>query len=96
MVEANISNSDFSVEEFCTEVGMSRRNLYGKLKALTGMSPSQFIRTIRLKRAASLISQNAGSISEIAFSIGFESTSYFTKCFKEQFHQLPSDYKESQ
>jgi len=92
VVEANISNSSFTVEELCDDLSMSRRSLYGKLKALTDMNPSQFIRTIRLKRAAQLLSQNSGSISEIAFKTGFENTSYFTKCFKETFNKLPSDY----
>ena len=94
VVENNISNSGFTVEELCHEIGMSRRNLYGKLIALTDINPSQFIRTIRLKRAAQLITQKAGSISEIAFQTGFESTSYFTKCFKETFKKLPSEYSE--
>jgi signal transduction histidine kinase/DNA-binding response OmpR family regulator len=92
VVETNISNSNFTVEELCDDVAMSRRSLYGKLKALTDMNPSQFIRTIRLKRAAQLLSQKAGSISEIAFETGFENTSYFTKCFKETFEKLPSEY----
>ena len=94
VVETNISNSNFTVEKLCEDVGMSRRSLYGKLKALTDMSPSQFIRTIRLKRAAQLLSQKTGSISEIAFKTGFENTSYFTKCFKETFNKLPSEYSE--
>lgn len=94
VVETNIGNSNFTVEELCDDVGMSRRSLYGKLKALTDMNPSQFIRTIRLKRAAQLLSQKVGSISEIAFITGFENTSYFTKCFKETFNKLPSEYSE--
>ena len=94
VVEANISNSSFTVEELCDDLSMSRRSLYGKLKALTDMNPSQFIRTIRLKRAAQLLSQNSGSISEIAFKTGLENTSYFTKCFKETFNKLPSEYSE--
>jgi signal transduction histidine kinase/DNA-binding response OmpR family regulator len=94
VVETHISNSNFTVEELCNDVSMSRRSLYGKLKALTDMNPSQFIRTIRLKRASQLLSQKAGSISEIAFKTGFENTSYFTKCFKETFNKLPSEYPE--
>jgi len=92
VIERNISNVDFSIDQLCTEVGLSRRNMFRKLKALVDMSPSQFIRTIRLKRAAQLLSQNAGNVSEIAYQTGFDNLSYFTKCFKKTFHKLPSEY----
>ena len=93
IVEDNISNSDFNIEQLCTEAGISRRNLFRKLKALTGMSPSEFIRIIRLKRAAQLLKQKAGSVSEVAYQTGFENLSYFTKCFKDAFQKRPSEYK---
>jgi signal transduction histidine kinase/DNA-binding response OmpR family regulator len=92
VVEKNISNIDFNIDQFCSEVGLSRRNMFRKLKALTDMSPSHFIRTIRLKRAAQLLSQKAGSVSEIAYQTGFDNLSYFTKCFKESFQKSPSEY----
>ena len=86
------NNFDFSIDQLGLEVGLSRRNLFRKLKALTDMSPSQFIRTFRLKRAAQLLSQKAGSVSEIAYQTGFDNLSYFTKCFKETYQKLPSEY----
>lgn len=92
VIEQNISNIDFSIDQLCTEVGLSRRNIFRKLKALADMSPSQFIRTFRLKRAAQLLSQKAGSVSEIAYQTGFDNLSYFTKCFKETYQKLPSEY----
>jgi signal transduction histidine kinase/CheY-like chemotaxis protein len=91
-VEDNISNSGFSIDKLCGCTGLSRRNMFRKLKALTGMSPSEFIRYVRLKRAAQLLEQKAGSVSEIAFQTGFENLSYFSKCFKEVFQKLPSEY----
>ncbi|MDQ4139563.1 MAG: ATP-binding protein [Bacteroidota bacterium] len=92
IIEANVSNPEFDVEVFSKEIGMSRMQLHRKLTALTNQSPGEFIRTFRLKRAAQLLDKNCGNISEIAFSLGFSSLTYFTKCFKEQYGQTPSDY----
>ena len=71
---------------------MCKLQLYRKLNALTGQSPSEFMRNLRLKRAASLISQRSGNISEIAYSVGFNNLSYFAKCFKELYGVPPSEY----
>jgi DNA-binding response OmpR family regulator len=92
VVERHISDADFSVEALETEMAMSKMQLYRKLKALTDQSPSEFVRTLRLKRAASLISQRSGNISEIAYEVGFNNLSYFAKCFKELFGVTPSEY----
>lgn len=92
IVEANLSNPHFDVEMFCREVGMSRVQLHRKLTALTDQSASEFIRSFRLKRAASLLEQQAGNITEIAYTVGFNSLPYFTKCFKEQLGQTPSEF----
>ncbi len=92
VVEKHMSDSDFSVEALENEMMMSKMQLYRKLKALTDQSPSEFVRTLRLKRAASLISQRSGNISEIAYEVGFNNLSYFAKCFKEYYGVPPSEY----
>jgi transcriptional regulator GlxA family with amidase domain len=66
--------------------------LFRKLKALTNQTPSEFIRTIRLKRAASLIKQKFGNVAEITYEVGFNNLSYFAKCFKELYGKSPSEY----
>jgi signal transduction histidine kinase/DNA-binding response OmpR family regulator len=93
VMEAHLSNEQFSVERFAEEMGMSRKNLLRKIKGLTDQSVNEFIRNFRLKRAAQLLSANAASISEIAYKVGFNNLSYFSKCFKELFGVAPNEYK---
>jgi DNA-binding response OmpR family regulator len=93
-VEENMSDPDFNVDLFGKLVNMSRTQVYRKLMALVNLPPSSFIRTIRLNRAASLIKQKSGNISEIAYSVGFNNLSYFTRCFQEYFGVLPSEFKD--
>jgi len=92
VVEEYMDDSDLNVEKMCTEVGMSRPQLYRKLKSLTGLSINQFIRSIRLKRAAQLLSQDNSSIKEVMFQVGFSNSSYFTRAFKEEFNCMPTEY----
>jgi DNA-binding response OmpR family regulator/anti-sigma regulatory factor (Ser/Thr protein kinase) len=92
VVEKNMANADFSVEELSRELGMSRVHLYKKLLSLTGKSPIEFIRTVRLKRAAQLLEKSQLTVSEIAYQVGFNNPKYFTKYFKEEFQVLPSLY----
>jgi DNA-binding response OmpR family regulator len=91
-VENNISNPDFDTAMMAKEVGISRRLLHTKLKALTGQSTGEFIRTLRLKRAAQLLQKGFGNVTEVAYEVGFQSLSYFAKAFREQFGQSPSHY----
>ena len=91
-VENHLSDSEFTVEQFQDEMAMSRMQLHRKLKALTGFSASEFIRDIRLQRAADLLSQNGMNVTEVAYSCGFNSTSYFTQRFKEKYGTSPSKY----
>jgi AraC-like DNA-binding protein len=91
-VEKNISDPFFGVEKMAEDIAMSRTNLHRKLKAVTGFSPSDFIRNVRLKRAANLLRNNADSVAQIGFSVGFEDQSYFSKSFKKQFGIPPSEY----
>ncbi|MEO9965415.1 MAG: tetratricopeptide repeat protein [Reichenbachiella sp.] len=92
IVEQNISNLDFTVEQFQREAGMSRMQLHRKLKALVNSSASEFIRNQRLKRASQLLESEALNISEVAYASGFNNVSYFAKCFREKFALPPSEY----
>ena len=91
-IEAHLSDSSFSVEVLADEVGMSSVQLYRKLKAITGQTPNDLIRNIRLERAASLLDQHAGNVADVAYRAGFNNLSYFAKCFKDKFHKSPSEY----
>lgn len=91
-VELKIADADFSVEELSHELGMSRVHLYKKLQALTGKSPLEFIRSIRLQHAAQLLEKSQLTVSEVAYKVGFNNPKYFAKYFKEEFLVLPSAY----
>ncbi|MCP5049732.1 MAG: response regulator, partial [bacterium] len=92
IIDKNLSESEFNVENLAKKLSMSAATLYRKLQALTGEIPSQYIRSYRLRRAAHLLKTGFGSVTEVAFEVGFSSRAYFTRCFKEKFHQLPSGY----
>jgi signal transduction histidine kinase/ligand-binding sensor domain-containing protein/DNA-binding response OmpR family regulator len=92
LVEKNIGNSEFSVEKMGKELGVSRGHLYNKLLALTGKTPMEFIRVMRLKRAAQLLGKSQLTVSEIAFQVGFNEPKYFSRYFKEEFGVVPSEY----
>jgi signal transduction histidine kinase/DNA-binding response OmpR family regulator len=91
VVESNMGNELFGVEQLSNALGMSRSQLHRKLAALIDQGPNQFIRTFRLQRAHDLLKQKAATASEIAYQVGFSSPSYFTKCFHEQFGYTPSE-----
>lgn len=93
VVLANLDNEQFGVEDLASEVGMSRSHLHRTLKRLKGQSISQFIREIRLNEAMKLIQDDAATISEIAYQVGFNSSSYFHKCFLEQYGYPPGEVK---
>ncbi len=85
VVEKHISNNEFSVELFGQEMAMSRVQLHRKLTALVEQSASEFIRTIRLNKAAIQLKEKSGNIAEIAYGVGFSNPSYFSECFRKQF-----------
>ncbi|HMI66194.1 MAG TPA: helix-turn-helix domain-containing protein, partial [Cyclobacteriaceae bacterium] len=95
VVEENISDPLFGVEQMSKELGMSRTNMHRKLKAITGFPPSELIRNIRLRKAASLLLNKADSVSQISLMVGFDDHSYFSKAFKKQFGVTPSEYLSS-
>ena len=90
-IENHLSDEEFSIEQFSSEVGMSRVQLHRKLKALSGKSASIYLRSVRLNKAKKMIEEQKGNISEIAYSVGFSSPQYFTRCFKEEYGFPPSD-----
>jgi YesN/AraC family two-component response regulator len=90
--EKHLSESGYSTENFAREVGMSRSQLNRKLRAMTDLSTHGFILNFRLKRAAQLLKKSTGSVSEIAYTVGFESPANFSKAFKNQFGQSPRDF----
>jgi YesN/AraC family two-component response regulator len=92
IVEKHISDDNFRVKQFSSAIAMEASTLYKKMVALTNMSPGDFIRDIRMKRAAQLLKQNEIPISEIAYMVGFENPNYFSKVFKKYYKISPSDY----
>lgn len=92
IIEQNITNPNYSVDELSHELEISRGHLYRKIMSITGKSPSAFIRSIRLKRGAQLLRSSRLTVSEITYKVGFSSPKYFTKCFKAEFDTLPSQF----
>lgn len=92
VLETHITESDFTSERFGELLQMSRTQLHRKLKAITGQSTSEFIRTQRLKLAVQLLKKSDANVSEIAYQVGFNSPSYFTKCFKELYGSTPNNF----
>jgi len=91
VIENRFSEEEFSIEQFGKEAGMSRVQLHRKLKALTGKSASHYLRSVRLNKAKKTIEGQKGNVSEIAYSVGFSSPQYFTKCFRKEFGCSPSE-----
>ena len=94
-IEENLDNELLSVDDIASKVGFSRAQLHRKLKALTNKSTRQLVNDIRLNKAKNMLKQNVGSVSEIAYSVGYSNMSYFTKSFKEKFGLLPSKIESS-
>lgn len=92
-VEKNISNGDISVETMSTALNMSRVHLYKRLTAITGQTPSEFIRDIRLRHAERLLRLSQLSVSEVSYKVGINNPRYFSKYFKDKYGMLPSQYK---
>ena len=93
VVEARLTNSDISVEDLAADMNLSRVQLYRKVKAVTGSSPVELLRTARLNRAYQLLLTTDKSVSEVAYAVGFTAPSYFTKCFKEEYGMVPGDVR---
>ena len=95
VVETRLEDSDVSVEDLASDMNLSRVQLYRKVKAVTGSSPVELLRTARLNRAYQLLLTTDKSVSEVAYAVGFTAPSYFTKCFKEEYGIVPGDVRKS-
>ncbi|MFZ4455056.1 MAG: hybrid sensor histidine kinase/response regulator transcription factor [Bacteroidales bacterium] len=92
MIEDNLDNYDFTHEQLISNLNTSKSTMYRKIKSLTGLSPSEFVRNIRLKHACIMLQNDTGNISEIAFAVGFNDPKYFSTCFKAEFGVSPREF----
>ncbi len=93
IVEKRLADSELSVEDLASDMNLSRVQLYRKVKAVTGSTPNELLRTARLNRGYHMLLTTEKSVSEIAYAVGFTAPSYFTKCFKEEYGMLPGDVR---
>ncbi len=93
VIEKHMGNPEFSVEEWAQELLLSRTSLYKKIVSLTGKTPIEFIRSIRLQRSAQLLEKTTHNITEIAYMVGFNNPKYFARYFKEEYNMLPSIFQ---
>lgn len=96
VMDKNLTQSQFNAQKFSEAVGMSRMQLHRKLKALTGLSATEFVRSQRLKLAAGLLQSSSANVSDIGYQVGFNDPSYFTRCFKEAYGCSPKEYSQKQ
>lgn len=95
IIEKNISDTEMSIEGLAHEMCLSRTSFFAKIKGISGLTPNDYIRVIRLKKAAEYLQQGEYRINEVCFLVGFNSPSYFAKCFQKQFGVLPNDFAKS-
>lgn len=94
LIEESYADPDFSIEKGSEKLGLSRVHLYRKVKELAGVTPTDFLRNFRLKKAADLLRRRAGNVNEVAYATGFGSPAYFSKCFKAAYNITPTEYLE--
>lgn len=94
-IEQHLEESEFDLEKLSGEMNMSKSTLYRKIKSMTGLTPLDFIRNIKMKRACMMLLARTQTISEVAYAVGFNNPKYFTKCFKEEFGVTPTEYQQS-
>lgn len=92
IIEKNIENSDFVVDDLAKEIGISSSGLFAKIKQVSGVTPNKLILSMRLKKAAELLSEERYRVNEVCYKVGFNNPSYFAKCFQKQFGKLPKDF----
>lgn len=96
IVLKNLDNSDYNIDDFCNDLGLSRMQLYRKFKAITGLSANSFIRKVRINKAAELLKTGNYTVKEVTYDVGFIDLKYFRKCFHDEFGVNPSDYAQTQ
>lgn len=96
LIEESYADPDFSIEKGSEKLGLSRVHLYRKVKELAGVTPTDFLRNYRLKKAAALLRRKAGNVNEVAYATGFGSPAYFSKCFKAVYNITPTEYLEKE
>ncbi len=92
-LQQNIANSDLNLDAFCRELGLSKSNLYRKIKQITGYSPNEFIRNFRLETAAKMLKETDMTITEVYCAVGYNSLAYFSNCFKALYGVSPTEFK---
>lgn len=92
-IEGNLEMPDFDLERLATDMNMSKSTLHRKIKAMTNLTPFDFIRNIKMKRACMMLLDSRMNISEVAYAVGFNNPKYFTRCFKDEFGITPSEYQ---
>ena len=95
-IEEQMDNSELTIDDFANKLLLSRTVFYRKLKSIVGLTPVDFIRDIRIKRAAQLIDSGEFNVSQVAYMTGFSDPKYFSKCFKKQMGVTPTEYKDKQ
>ena len=95
-IEQHISDENLKIDDMADAVSLSRSVFYAKIKSLVGVSPSDFLRQIRMERAQQLIVKSKYSFSEIAYACGFSDPKYFSKCFKKETGMTPTEYRQKQ
>lgn len=94
MIEDHMDDAGLNVNMLCQLSDISNKQMYRKIKQLTGLSPVEYIKNIRMKKAAMLLEQQKFSIAEVMYMVGFSSSSYFSKCFQSEFGVTPKQYME--
>lgn len=92
IIEENIENGDFLVDDMAKEIGISSSGLFAKIKQIAGVTPSKLMQSMRLKKATELLCEGTYRVNEVCYKVGFNNPSYFTKCFQKQFGKLPKDF----
>ena len=94
-IHAHLAEESFGLEQLAAALNVSNSTLHRKVKAMTGLTPLDFIRNIKLKYACAMLSRHDRTIAEVAYATGFSTPKYFTKCFKEEFGMTPTAYQQS-